>query len=230
MKHLMTLSLLLLAIWAQSQQFSGKIADYVLETADVVIFPFGMDFPVKIGTVDKQGNVEIKIDAVDLSQIPADTKDLFLGRVAENFFANCDNPDDLQVSDEIKALKCGMPALWYNNQWAGSFFLVSDEKLQPWIEDRYYMEPVKASFFEILYVDHDLSLTTSCNTTYNLSKENVELVNNFNLKLKKGFNLIQYKIDEIHKTDPNETSSIPVKIEIVNPLDDNGIKWMVKYF
>jgi hypothetical protein len=92
------------------------------------------------------------------------------------------------------------------------------------------MEPVKASFFEILYIDHDLSLTTSCTTTLNLSKENVESLNVFNLKLKKGFNLIQYKIDEIHKTDPNETSSIPVKIQITNPLDDKEIKWMVKYF
>jgi hypothetical protein len=63
-----------------------------------------------------------------------------------------------------------------------------------------------------------------------LSTENVELANNFNLKLKKGFNLIQYKVDEIHKTEPNETSSIPTKIQITNPLDDKEIKWMVKYF
>lgn len=230
MKHLMTLLLAFVAVWSQAQQFSGKISDFVLETADVVIFPFGMDFPVKIGTVDKQGNVNMNMDAADLSQIPADTKDLFLGRVAENFFANCDNPDALQIPDGIKALKCGMPALWCNNQWAGSFYLVSDEKLQPWIEDRYYMEPVKASFYEILYVDHDLSLTSSCTTTYNLSTGNVESVNNFNLKLKKGFNLIQYKIDEIHKTDPNETSSLPTKIQITNPQDDKEIKWMVKYF
>jgi len=230
MKHLMTLLLAFVAVWAQAQQFSGKISDFVLETADVVIFPFGMDFPVKIGTVEKQGKVNISMDAVDLSQIPADTKDLFLGRVADNFFANCDNPDGLQISDKIKALKCGMPALWYNNQWAGTFCLVSDEKLQPWIEDRYYMEPVKASFFEILYVDHDLSLVTSCTTTLNLTTGNVESANNFNLKLKKGFNLIQYKIDEIHKTDLNETSSLPSKIQITNPQDDKEIKWMVKYF
>jgi hypothetical protein len=230
MKKLVTLLLMFVAVLAQAQQFSGKISDYALETADVVIFPFGMDYPIKIGTADKQGNVIINLDAADISKIPADTKDLFFGRVAENFFENCDNPDRLQISNEIKAIKCGMPALWFNKQWAGTFTLVSDEKLQPWIEDRYFMEPVKASFFEILYVDNDLSLTTSCTTTYNLSKENVESAKNFNLKLKKGFNLIQYKIDEIHKTDPNETSSIPSKFQITNPADDNGIKWLVKYF
>lgn len=230
MKHLMFLFLAFVAVWAQAQQLSGKIADFALENADVVIFPFGMDYPIKIGTVDKQGTVIMNMDAVDQSKIPADTKDLFLGRVTDIFFANCDNPDGLQISDGIKALKCGMPALWYNNQWAGTFYLVSDEKLQPWIEDRYYMEPVKASFYEIIYVDHDLSLSKSCTTTFNLSTENVELANNFNLKLKKGFNLIQYKVDEIHKTDPNETSSIPTKIQITNPLDDKEIKWMVKYF
>ena len=230
MKELMTLLLMSTVVLAQAQQFLGKINNFVLESAEVVIFPFGLDNPVKIGTVDKTGNVTIDLDAADISKIPADTKDLFLGRVAENFFANCDNPDGLQISDDIKALKCGMPALWFNNQWAGTFFLVSDEKLQPWIEDRYFMEPVNASFFEILYVDRDLSLTTNCTTTYNLAKENVELVNNFNLKLKKGFNLIQYKIDEIHKTDPNETSSIPSKIQITNSTDDKEIKWMIKYF
>ncbi len=230
MKQFITLFVLLVSFSVQGQQLSGKIGDFNLNAMDVVVFPFGMEHPVKIGTIDKEGNVAINLDAVDISTIPAETRDVYLGRVADNFFSGCDNPDGLQVSDEIKAIKCEMPALWYNNNWAGSFYLVSDEKLQPWLEDRYYMEPVKSSFFQIIYVDNDLSLDTQCTTTYNLPNENVEAVNEFNLKLKKGFNLVQYKIDDIHKTDPNETSSIPSKIRIINPLDDKEIKWLVKYF
>ncbi|MEO9023147.1 MAG: hypothetical protein ABI237_01585 [Ginsengibacter sp.] len=67
-------------------------------------------------------------------------------------------------------------------------------------------------------------------TTYNIACGKVVAENNLKISLKKGFNLVEYKIDSIHKTNPEETSSIPVKMKIMNPEDAAEIHWIVKYF
>lgn len=53
---------------------------------------------------------------------------------------------------------------------------------------------------------------TICVMSQTRLKLYMDVENNSNLKLKKEFNSDQYKIDTIHKTDPGETSSIPVRI------------------
>jgi hypothetical protein len=229
-KQVFIFCLLLAPIAGIAQQFSGKIINANPVAMDVVVFPFGMEYPIKIGTVDKDGQLQINLDDAAIDKVPDDTKELMLGRVSDNIFVKCNYPDSLQTSDKVKAINCEMPSLWYNNQMAGALSLVSDEKLQPWIQDRYYMEPVKASFFQIVYTDQVVTIHTSCNTTYNLAAGNVEATNHFNLRLKKGFNLLKFSIEEIHKTDPAETSSIPVKINVTNPTEQTTILWMGKYF
>ncbi len=229
-KHCIGFCLLLLSFEGMGQQFSGKLINARPIAMDIVVFPFGMDYPVKIGTVDKAGQVAINLAAADISKIPDDTKALFLSRLSDHFFAKCDYSDSLFAGEKVKAISCEMPALWHNKQWSAALYLTSDEKLQPWLEDRYYKEPVKASFFQLLYVDDDIKLQSNCNTTYNLEKGNVPTLNKFDLTLKKGFNMVQYVIEAIHTTDPAETSSIPSRLHIINITDYSSIRWMVKYF
>ncbi|MEO9144223.1 MAG: hypothetical protein ABI237_01575 [Ginsengibacter sp.] len=230
MKHFLTLIVLLVSNTLIAQQYSGNISGFKLDALDVVAFPFGMEYPLKIGSIDKEGHVEINLDAVDITKIPDDLKSDYFGRLTESFFSACNNPDVLGISNEIKAAKCGALFLWNNKEQAGALLLISDEKLKPWLEDRYYKEPVNASFFEILYVDQDINIDNTCKTTYNLESGDVVAENNFKIGLKKGFNMVQYKIDSIHKTNPEETSSIPVKMHILNPEDATEIHWIVKYF
>lgn len=230
MKHFLTLILLLVSNTLIAQQYSGNISDFKLGASDVVIFPFGMEYPLKIGNIDKEGNVQLNLNSVDIASIPDDAKSMFLGSATNSFFSGCDDPGILKISDKIKSAKCGTPFIWNNNEQTGALYILSDEKLKPWLDDRYYNEPTKASFFEILYVDQDLTIYKTCVTTYNLESGNVESNNNFKISLKKGFNLIQYKIEDIHKTDPTVTSSIPIKLQITNAKADSEIKWIVQNF
>lgn len=230
MKLSFVITFLFLANNLFAQKFTGQIAEFKLPATELVIFPFGMEYPLVIGAINKDGQAQINLDAVDISKIPDDVKSNFFGRVMENFFSPCDNPDLLAISNEIKALQSGALFLWTNNEQTGVLFLVSDEKLKPWLEDRYYMEPVEASFFEMLYVDQDINIDNTCITTYKLESGDVVAQNNFKISLKNGFNMVQYKIDSIHKTNPEETSSIPVKLQINNAKEGTEIKWMVKYF
>lgn len=226
-KHTLILIALIISNTLIAQNYSGNVIPFNSGSYDVVVFPFGMDYPLKIGVVDEKGLVKIDLQSLKIEEIPDDVKELYLSRVAENFFSACDEPESLQIPEKIKALKSGSPFLMQNNEQAGALFLVSDKKLKPWVEDRYYNEPIVASFFEILYVDQDVEINNKCKTTYNLESGNVEAINHFNLKLKKGFNLVQYKIEEIHKTDPEETSSIPVKIQVLNAEEQENLKWMI---
>ena len=230
MKYFLTLAILLVTNTLIAQKYSGNISGFKVDALDVVVFPFGMEYPLKIGNVDKEGYVQLNLNSVDMTHIPDEVKSAYFGRVTDNFFSACDDPDILGISNETKAAKCGGLFLWNNKEQAGALLLVSDEKLQPWIEDRYYKEPVMASFFEILYVDKDININNKCTTTYNLESGNVEAENNFKLSLKKGFNLIQYRIESIHKTNPEETSSIPVKMQIMSLEDEATIKWFAKYY
>ena len=229
-KNILILIALILSNTLIAQKFSGNVIPLSPGSYDVVVFPFGMDYPIKIGGVDASGHIQIDLSTIDISHIPDDVKILYLSRIMNHFFSACDEPNSLGISDKITALKTGPLFLWQKDEQAGALFLLSDEKLKPWLEDRYYIEPIAASFFEILYVDEDVDINNKCKTTYNLESGNVEAVNHFNLKLKKGFNLVQYKIEEIHKTDPEETSSIPVRILVLNSEEQENIKWMVNYF
>lgn len=230
MRFFLVLAILLTSYTLIAQKYTGNISDFKLGVSDVVAFPFGMEHPLKIGEVDKEGHIELNLNAVDITKIPDDVKSNYFGRATENFFSPCNNPDLLGISNEIKALQSGALFLWTNKALAGTLFLVSDEELKPWLEDRYYIEPVKASFFQMLYVDQDVNIDNSCKTTYNLESGDVVAENKFKISLKKGFNMVQYKIDSIHKTNPEETSSIPVKMQIMNTEDAAEIKWIAKYF
>lgn len=229
-KHTLILIALILSNTLAAQKYSGNVFPFKSETFDVVVFPFGLEYPLKIGSIDKDGLAQINLNSIDLSHIPMDVKSMFLSRVTDNFFPACDDPESLGISTKIKSIKCGSPFLWSNKEQAGVLFLASDEKLVPWLEDRYFNEPETASFFEILYIDQDVNIENKCTTTYNLGSGNVEADNHFKLSLKKGFNVVQYKIESIHKTNPEETSSIPVKTQVLIPSDEANIKWIVKYF
>lgn len=229
-KHITTLLFLGFSVLVNAQPLSGEITNYNHSAMEIVIFPFGVDYPVKIGKVDKDGQVNINLDTVDISKIPAKIKNSFWARVTETFFTECDDPASLNISNKIKALDCGAIFLWKDNQTQAAIFLTSDEKLKPWLEDRYYKEPVKGSFYELLFLDQELSLNTGCTVTYNLGGSDEIMQNNFQINFKKGFNLVQYTIEEIFKTDPEETTSVPSKVLISNLQKEVPIKWLVNFF
>jgi len=52
----------------------------------------------------------------------------------------------------------------------------------------------------------------------------------YDLKLKKGLNLVQYQLESVYKTDPSIRAAFPTKIKMTNAGENPEIIWMAKYF
>ncbi len=214
----------------QAQKISHKLDNYDSKEADLVIFSLGMENPVKLGAIDADGNLLANPEQIQLSEFSFELKEMYISELRSVFRFGCGGRDDFGQQGSIPALRGGNIALWIANEWAGSFFLVSDTALKLWLEDEAYNSAVVASYWDIIYVGEDLKLDLSCTNEIGLESGNVEVSYIYNLNLKKGFNWIEYSIEEVYVTNPEEIASFPSKVRVSNISDPGKIKWMVNYF
>ena len=215
-----------------AQSFSGILSNHEPGTPEmeIVLMPYGMDHPVKVGTLADDGTLKMEIPGNDISHISEEMQGWYLGRLGDVLHFNCGDHRDFPVDENIKAAKDSYFKLWSDDQWVGTLFPVSDEKLLPWIVDNAYENPVKASFYEMIYVGEAVTVVTSCKNTWYLTDSQPEVAYDYDLHLKKGYNLIEYQIQDIYETDPNETSSKPSKV-LTKVVDDySKIIWIAKLY
>ncbi|WP_084121033.1 hypothetical protein [Aquiflexum balticum] len=217
--------------WANAQEITGNVKNHNKSEMDLVLMLFGMDYPVSIGKVDKKGQFTANLDNLSLDQIPEENMSMSMGPLYFNFHFNCNNSDAFGENAEKLAARQDFVRLTKNGDWVGTVFLVSDEGLRPWIEDSGYNNAIKGSFYEVMYVADDVSLNMTCNSSvYASDNEEVETEYNFDIKLKKGFNWVEYTIEEVHETDPNIRASFPSKVSISNVKDPSKILWVGTYY
>jgi hypothetical protein len=217
--------------------FSGAqsgpiIANFPLKALDIVVFPYGMEYPIKIGTVSDKGNITFMLSA-DATPVPAEAKKTINSGIIDLLLSKCDNYQNLlEYKNKGMGAKADPIALWtHDNRYAGVLFPVTSEEMVPWREDPYYMEPVLGSYYELIYSETNFDIQTECTTTVNLSSGDVPLVVRFDLKIEPGFNFIEYKIESIYKTDPNETASLPNLVHVKSLKKEiPEVKWVAKYF
>ncbi len=230
MKTLLTLVLLVTLIPAHAQKFSGKIEGHNKGEMDIVLTMFGFDKLVKIGTLSSSGDFEIDLSANPAENLSKEDFDTFISPLSYGFQFGCGNPDEFPEGETKIACDAGFIALWANNNWAGSVFPVSDEKLQPWMDDNGYNDPVQASFYKVLLVTEDVEVKKKCNNFDYYNDMDVEVGIEYDIKLKKGLNLVQYQLESIYKTDPNVRASFPTKVKMTDAGENPKIIWMAKYF
>lgn len=231
MKKLIILLMLVMNIgYTQTQ---AKLDDFPFENSDVnvVLFPFGMENPMTIGTVSKSGEIIFNFPT-ELPEIPKEVKESESSKLWYTLFSQCDNGQDMvSEKDNIFSFDTGALSLsTKENSYTGVIFTVSDESLIHWIEDSGYMEPVLASYFELIYVAKPFQYQGSCNSGRMLDDGEAQITYYYNLNLKAGFNFIEYKIESIYKTDPNIMASFPDKLTITNVDGIPNCKWIGKYF
>lgn len=213
----------------------AKLDDYNLGNLDfnIIIFPFGMENPIKIGKVTKTGDINFDFPK-ELPKLLKDDKESESSKLWYTLFSQCDNAQDMvSEKDNIFSFDTGALSLSTNdNPYAGVVTMVSDENLMPWIEDPSYMEPVFDSYFELIYVAKPYQYKGNCDTSRMMDEgeEDVKIDYTYNLNLKAGFNFIEYKIENIHKTDPNVMASFPDKVSITSVEGIPNCKWVGKYF
>ncbi|MBA6153170.1 hypothetical protein [Gelidibacter maritimus] len=218
--------------FAQSQP---KLEDYALANSDVnvVVFPFGMDNPVKIGTVSKSGHINFEFPT-ELPKISKETQENFMNDLAYTLFDVCDDGKDMiSDKDNRPSFEAGMLSLaTTDHPYAGVITAISDEALMPWITDPGYEEPVLGSYFELIYVTSIFHYEGECVQTRSSMSDDpdMEITYSFNLNLKTGFNFIEYKIENIHETDPEMMASFPDVISVTSVEGIPNCKWIGKYF
>ena len=180
-------------------QTNPIVENYPLKAMDLVLFTFGMDHPVNIGTVANSGELNISLPN-NLNSIPEEAKENFLSDTAFVMFSKCDYSNDiLSESENIKAAGGGYISLSSkDNPYSGLIFMVTNEDLVPWLEDTYSNNAVVGSYFELVYLIADFSYQGQCSRKVsNTENDIIETVYTYDLKLNPGYNFIEYKIESV---------------------------------
>ena len=230
MKTLLTLIFLLTIFCALAQKISGKIEGHNKGEMDIVLTMFGLDKLVKIGTLNASGDFEINLAANAAEKLSKEDKEMFISNLSYGFQYGCGNPDDFPEGEPKIACDAGFIALWANGTWVGSLFPVSDRKLQLWMDDDGYNDAVPGSFYKVLLVTEDVELRKKCKNFDFYNDKDIEVGIEFDLKLKKGLNLVRYQLESVYKTDPNIRAAFPTKIKMTNAGENPEIIWLAKYF
>ncbi|WP_372948691.1 hypothetical protein [Mariniphaga sp.] len=217
-------------ITAQAQKFSGKVVNHEKGEMDVVLTMFGLEKLVKIGTLSADGTLEIDLSDDPTGILTNEEREFYIDRLVYGFQYVCGNPDDFPEGEPKIARDAGFIALWANNQWSGSLFPVTDEKLKLWMEDDGYNDAVEASFYKVLLVTEDVELKKQCNNYDYYNEKDVEVNLDYDIRLKKGLNLVEYQIQSVFKTNPDVRASFPEKVKMTNPVENPPIIWMASYF
>lgn len=221
-------------------QTNPKVENYPLKAMDLVLFSFGMEQPIPIGTISDSGEININFPK-DLNFISDEVKANFMSDAAFTLFSKCDNSNDiLSENENIKAINAGYISLSSkDNPYSGLFFMVTDAGLVPWIEDSNSNNAVLGSFFELVYVMSDFNHQGQCATVYNTEKDTIETNYTYDLKLKEGFNFIKYNIESVEEHEvpsmyeENAFDKIvkPSKITVSSSQSTTpNTKWIGKYF
>lgn len=231
MKPTLILCFMCSFFWANAQEITGTVKNHEKADMDLVLMLFGMDYPISIGKVDNKGQFTANLENVSLDNIPEENLSMSIGPLYFNFYFTCNNSDAFGENAEKPAARQDFVRLTKNGDWAGTVFLVSDEGLRPWIEDSGYNNAIKGSFYEVIYVGEDFSLNMTCNRgVYAADNEEVETEYRFDIELKKGFNWVEYTIEEVYETDPNIRASFPSKVTISNVKDPSKMLWVGTYY
>jgi hypothetical protein len=213
----------------------SKLDNYPFGSLDVnvMVMPFGMENPIKIGTISKDGDINFDLPA-ELKNISKDDKESESSKLWYTIFSECSNGSEMvSEKDNIFSFDTSGLSLWTSdNRYVGVIFTVSDEKLMPWVEDPAYMEPITSSYFELIYLAKPFQYIGNCNTARMMDEgeDDVKIDYTYNLNLKAGFNFIEYKIESIYKTDPNIMASFPDKVSVTSIEGIPNCKWIGKYF
>lgn len=233
MKLILTTLISLAILSCGQSQTQPKTDNYPLGDLEVnlMVIPFGMEHPIKIGTISKMGDIQFDFPT-ELPAISKETEENFMHDVAYTLFDVCDNGSDMvSEADSIKSVHTGALSLWTSDdRYVGVIFTVSDETLVPWVEDPAYMEPVMGSYYELIYVEKPFQYEGECIQTKMLDDGDATVKYSYNLNLKSGFNFVEYKIESIHKTDPNVMASFPDKINVSSVEGIPNCKWIGTYF
>jgi len=235
------LFLMAFAFQISTAQTNPIVESYPLKAMDLVLFAFGMDNPLKIGTISDSGELDIKLPE-DLNFITDEAKANSMSDTAFTLFSKCDNSYDILSEEEnSKAINAGYISLsTKENPYSGLLFMVTDEDIVPWLEAYGAIDAVLGSYFELVYMESDFNYKGECTSTITyVENDPVETIYTYDLNLKAGFNFIEYKIESaieheipsMYEENVFEKIDKPSLIKVTSSQSTPpNTKWIGKYF
>lgn len=200
-------------------QFTDKEIQKI--SGDIAIIPFGSGYPINVGTLS-EGKLEVDLSDIKINTISNTTIEEHLGHIGERLTFSCPNFTD----EKIDIAQSGSFVLIQDEMITADLFPVSDIRLENWLFSGGHEAPLKASYYELLYTDTGFSLTTQCDNSSKGTNEKDQHFT-FDLDLKKGFNLIEYHIEETALPKDINDFVIPSKVTITNKnIDYKNIQWV----
>ncbi len=227
---LMLLALLLFNTAGHAQAATATLPAYDRPASTIVLLMFGMDQPVSIGEIDASGALTVDVRGASAAAIPDTVRSQYLGRLQDQLHFKCDDRSAIGAPIDDVASRGENIFLYRDSTMAGALFAVSDTMLRLWLEDPGYQEPVTGSFWDVIYTEKEMAVNSSCASTLMLDSGNVTMTYQYDLKLARGFNLVEYVIESIHKTDPAVMASKPSKVLVRTETDVSRIRWVAKHF
>lgn len=223
---------------AQTNQI---VENYPLKAMDLVLYSFGMDNPVPVGSITDSGNLNLNFPK-NLDFISNEVKTNFLSDAAFTLFSKCDNSYNILPEEQnSKAINVGYISLsTKENPYAGLLFMVTDKNMVPWLESYGDKNAILGSYFELVYIESDFNYIGECTSTISSTEDDTIVTNySYDLQLKAGFNFIEYQIQSIMEHEVpsmyeenvfekiNKPSTIIVTSSQSTPPNT---KWVGKYF
>ncbi|NLO69983.1 MAG: hypothetical protein GX102_03365 [Porphyromonadaceae bacterium] len=228
MKILFLLPLLFVFACSQGQQSTkGKVENYSGGVADVMLSLFEGESPFKVGAISKDGSLTIDLDLYSEQLISDIENSKFTDPFAYSFQYICEDIDNFpQFDNQPNGKNIGHFEIWQNSEWQDNLFAADNKELRYWIQNPAYLSAVKGSFFQVTLSTQDIDMRHTCsNTDFYDNTEEITVEIEYDLILKKGLNLIEYEILEVHQPSSTERGAFPVKVRVKNPGENAAILW-----
>jgi hypothetical protein len=212
-----------------SQSNTAEIEDYSLGKKDLVLLPFGMDQKIIIGTVDASGQIHFDWSGFDISKLK--NTDMFLSDFQSAFGIFCDEEIvEIGSVEGIQMVLGGDFYIYNESFWEGAVIPASSLEMKDHLLDEYGKDAVPGQYLKLVYSSDDALYKATCSAkqTY-MSGTEVDLVKQFDLDLKKGWNIVLFEIEEVIPVQDAAATPVKMKMSAINTFPDE-MTWFLKKF
>lgn len=212
---------------------SVKIEDYNYGALDLKVVPFGLGKEINVGKILADGSIQFSWPMIDLNTI--ENANVFVQPLKTVLMgmSYCEDDQIVEETENSKVVNAEFIYLYKNDKQVGVLLSASQKEVVDNEPSNIYGKLVEGSSISWFYSDSDCVFKAECSEKfewegkYDFNKENA-----YRVHLKKGWNIVQYSLEEIENfKDENGEGRMEKKVlqESLENIPDH-IQWYVKSF
>lgn len=208
-----------------------QIIDYDLGKKDLVIFPFGMDQTIVLGTISKQGEILFDLESINMEEV--NNMDLYASDLKSTLQIYCDDEGfgSEESENNVLVANAGDLFIWDGKKWVGVLIPASNEKVKERLLDEWGKDAAEGTYIKWYFSDQEINLKKECTSTLSFGSDELTQKKSYDIRFQPGWNLVKYTILKIAEVEGAMVTPIEIKVESVdnNAIPEN-IKWYLKKF